>query len=97
MRFHPLKIRVFLHFSECNLDISQPPRADFIKNIDFIKIADGILNKGAIEYVKKNINKILAGYESGRQKYYQQRPEGAKELKEIQDAVIINLIYRLKE
>jgi TonB family protein len=71
------------------------------KNIQQIELIESSqnesLDKAANEYVKKNIDKIISGYESVSQEYYKRRPQGVKEPVKIKDLVVIGIIFKIKE
>ncbi|GEM_PF-755008 len=67
-----------------------------IAKIDLIKGTDEILNKEALNYVKKEIKTIIEYFESTRQKYIKQHPKESAG-GEIKDAAIIRIDYRLEE
>lgn len=68
-----------------------------ITQLDLIEGINEILNKGAIEYVKKDLINLIEGYESVRQKYYKQRPKEVLEPREIKDTLIVTILYQIEE
>lgn len=68
-----------------------------ITKIDLIKGADEMLNKEALNFVKKAIKTIIEYFDSVQRKYFKQHPEDVRMPQEIKDAAIIRIDYKLEE
>ncbi|PKL82545.1 MAG: hypothetical protein CVV24_09565 [Ignavibacteriae bacterium HGW-Ignavibacteriae-3] len=66
-----------------------------IAKIDLIKGTNEILDKAALDYVKKEIKSIIEYFDSINQKYYKQHPN-EQVRGEIKDAAIIRIEYRIE-